>query len=228
MLCTARSGSTLISQSLDAYGFSFREYLNIEGFMTDVLKKYDSVSLTGLADILQQHASVDGRLSTKIPFGTLAYMFLIGEFPENLEKWRFIYLRRENLVQQAISSLIAERTQQWNSAVPAKGSINVDDYDFEKILKAVNSFSNGNRYLERFIGLFGLHVYNITYETFLTDKKKYLDEMASFLGIDPADYPDAGQFSPRSKKQASSVNATWEERFRSDLHTHSIPIFGGT
>ena len=227
LLCTARSGSSLLSVALQAYGFDFQEFLNPNGYLRDLIAQEDVTALSDLAPKLEASARENGRLSIKLPVVTLSYLFLMGEFPANIDRWRFVYLRRSNLVQQAISAVIAKRTNKWTAVMEAKGSVDVDDFDFDEIMKGVTAASNGNRLLERFIGLFGLTVHNVVYEDFLKDQKAGLREIAAFLGADPADYPNAAEDKPWITKQATSLNDIWEDRFRTEVRRRSLPVFAG-
>lgn len=217
ILCTARSGSSLLSVAMEAYGFQFKEYLNAGAMLNDVVVNSGVTRTSDLAQPFEQVAIRDGRMSIKMPAIGLVYLFLMGEFPKNLDQWRFVYLRRENLVRQAISGAIARRTGQWTHAMTAKAQISDDDYSFEEILRLVNAASHGNRSIERFIGLMGLSAYNIVYEEFLLDQKRILAEIAAFLGCDPSDYPDADRHEPWIERQSTDLNKRWEDRFREEL-----------
>lgn len=227
LLCTARSGSSLLSVALQAYGFDFQEFLNPNGYLREMIARENITSLSDLAPKLEAAARENARISVKLPIMTLPYLFLMGEFPANIDRWRFVYLRRSNLVQQAISAVIAKKTNKWTAVMEAKGSVAVDDFDFDEIMKSVMAASNGNRLLERFIGLFGLTVHNVVYEDFLKDQKAGLREVAAFLGVDPALYPKAAEDKPWITKQATSLNDTWEDRFRTEVRRRSLPIFAG-
>ncbi|WJS85329.1 Stf0 family sulfotransferase [Paracoccus sp. TOH] len=217
ILCTARSGSSLLSIAMEAYGFRFREYLNagdlLKKVVVDAAIKYTSE----LAQPFEQFATQDGRMSIKMPPLGLVFLFMMGEFPKNLDQWRFVYLRRENLVRQAISGAVARKTGQWTHVMAARAEVSDDDYSFDEILRILNSANQENRMIERFIGLLGLPVYNVVYEEFVKNQKPVLAEIAAFFGCDLNDYPEAAQHEPWIERQSTDLNARWEDRFREDL-----------
>lgn len=217
ILCTARSGSSLLSVALEAYGFHFKEYLNARGLLKDAVSGNGVTRTSELAQPFERFAARDGRMSIKTPVNGLPHLFMMGEFPKNLGQWRFIYLRRENLVRQAISGFIARSTGQWTKVMAATREVTDDDYSFNEILKLVNAMAQGNRMLERFVGLLGLPTYNIVYEDFISDQKRILAEAAQFLGIDIADYPEAADHEPWLERQSTDLNNRWESRFRKEL-----------
>lgn len=217
ILCTARSGSSLLSVALEAYGFKFKEYLNSRGLLKKVVTEASVTRCSDLTRAFQDYVVADGRMSIKTPVNGLPYLFMMGEFPKNLTQWRFVYLRRENLVRQAISGFVAQRTGQWTKVMAATGSVQEDDYSFDELMKLVNAASQGNRMLERLIGILGLNSYNIVYEDFLKDQKRILAEISAFLGVDPASYPEADKHEVWLERQSTDLNARWEARFRDDL-----------
>ena len=224
ILCTARSGSSLLSVALQAYGFDFHEYLNANGLLRQVVVSNGVKATSELAPHFAQKATVDGRISIKTPSNGLQYLFAMGEFPKNLDQWRFVYLRRGNLVRQAISGFIAQRTGQWTKNMEQKGEVTDSDYSFDELHKLVNVYAQGNRTLERFIGLLGLPTYNVVYEDFLSDQKRILAEIAQFLGCNVDDYPEAASHKPWLERQATELNDIWENRFREDLLERLSPV----
>ena len=217
ILCTARSGSSLLSVALQAYKFDFHEYLNTGGMLKTNIAQNEITKTSEMAPHFAKMATVDGRMSIKTPANGLPYFFMMGEFPKNLSQWRFVFLRRENLVRQAISGLIAQKTGQWTKRMEQKGTITEDDYSFDDILRLVNVYANGNRAIERFIGLLNLPTYNVTYEEFLADQKNILAEIAAFLGCDTSKYPEAKNHEPWLERQSTDLNENWEKRFREEI-----------
>lgn len=217
ILCTPRSGSSLLSVALEAYGFDFQEYLNRNGALWQIVDGAGVESMSELAPHFVERANVGDRISIKMPWQGLPLMFAMGEFPKNIHQWRFVYVRRGNLVRQAISGFIAQRTGQWSSDMERKGEVSDKDYSFDDLLKLVGNYAQGNRIIERFIGLLGISAYSVVYEDFLEDQKGTLAEIAEFLGCDVNDYPDAGNHEPWLERQATELNEIWERRFRADL-----------
>ncbi|MDO5622481.1 MAG: Stf0 family sulfotransferase [Paracoccus sp. (in: a-proteobacteria)] len=216
ILCTSRSGSTLLSASLGAYGFDFQEFLRPTGLLGELVETRDIRRSSELAPHFVDYVSNNGRISIKTTANALQYMFAMGEFPKNLDQWRFVYPRRENLVRQAISGFIALRTGQWFSTMSKEGEVTDSDYSFDGILKLLGHYVQGNRIIERMIGILGRPCYNVVYEELLADQNRILAEIATFLGCDVSDYPDAASYKPWVERQSTDLNAEWEDRFRKE------------
>ena len=106
----------------------------------------------------------------------------------HLSGWRFIHLRRRNLVRQSLSKLIANRTQRWqryegDSAPDHRVTVGVDQLDRE--LRVREAWTRSE--LDCIAGIPHL---DLCYETDLEDAAAWpatLARVAAFLEIQPFD-----------------------------------------
>lgn len=212
--CTARSGSTLLQVSLEHYGIDPQEWLNTEAAIKQAVDQGKAATLAQYGDYLAS-TSTNGRFDVKGAMPALLFLHQVGEIPERNDVWRFIFLKRRNVIQQAISSRIANRTGQWTMDMPKQQAIGDDDYSFEDLLNSVRSITQQNANFEKAFLLLGIEPLRIDYEDFLQDIARHTWEAAKFVGIDVPEQPI--EIKPRVERQFTDLNARWEARFRADL-----------
>jgi LPS sulfotransferase NodH len=213
--CTARSGSTLLNVSLEHYGIEAHEHLNPEGAIKRTVERGSARTLREYANLLAAKAK-GGRFDVKGPISSFLFLYEMREIPERLDRWKFVFLRRKNIVRQAISQRIAARTGQWTSLMEARGTVVEDDYSFEEILRATARISQQNERWERVFALFGIEPFRVCYEDFCNSIESTTWQIATFLDLDnmPA---SPRPISPRIERQTSELNEIWERRFRKEL-----------
>jgi len=212
--CTARSGSSLVQVCLEHYGAQSQEWLNTEGEIRRAFDAGKAKTLREYADYLAAEAKGD-RLDIKGPLPVLLFLYQMHEVPERKARWRFVFLRRKNLVEQAISSRIAAKTGRWTSGMPAHEEVTDDDYSFDEIMKGVQGFANVNEQWERAFALLDIEPLRLYYEDFCKDMATHTWRIAKFIGLETPDKPLPIQ--PRIERQATDLNSRWETRFRDEL-----------
>lgn len=214
--CTSRSGSTLLQVCLEHYDIDPQEWFNPEVVIRPVAQQGDVSTLTQYGDHLARTAK-NGRFDLKGTITALLFLYQVHEVPERNEAWRFVFLKRRNVVQQAISGRIAVRTGQWTDSWPKRHEITDDDYSFEEISTAVLGIIQQNANLEKAFALLGIEPLRIHYEDFLQDITRNTWDVARYLGLDVPAEPI--EIKPRIKRQFTGVNARWETRFREEMAT---------
>jgi LPS sulfotransferase NodH len=212
--CTARSGSSFLSVSLRKYCLNFNEYLNTEG---EVKRASDSGIKTTrqFGDYLAENKASKGMLSIKAPFVGVLYLTLFNEFPSEIHNWRVVFLRRKNVIRQAISMDVASKTKQWTVVMKAEREVRDDEYNFERLKRIIEMVNGENEKWERLFALFQLKPYRLFYEDFVEDQNRKLKEVAEFVGADTsAENPDYKQY---LTVQSTHLNQRWEERFWDDM-----------
>ena len=216
LACTARSGSSYLSVALDRFGFSFNEWLNTEGHVRRTAER-DTVNTTkDLADALATDALAGGLVGLKVPLAGLAYLVAFNEFPERVGDWRIVFLRRDNVVRQAISRHIAVITKQWTAAMPAAREVRGDDYDFEVLRRYHDAVVNENAQWERIFAMLPLHPMRVVYEDIIADEDASLLRIASYFGFE-GERPLQDAPARTIERQGTDLNREWEERFHDDL-----------
>ena len=214
--CTARSGSTLLSAAMQRYGLEFGEYLLLGEFVANAKREQGIQTTKDLAMLLSTRMSPEARLAVKAAYPDIPLLFLFGEFPVNISKWKFVFLTRRNLVRQAISGRIAEITGSWTSAAKPTQEVAEEDYDFQTILNILEAYANENRLWERFFNIFSIEPLRIEFESLVAELDITAETVAVHFGLDISKFPQARHHMPWPKKQTTTINRIWEERFRSD------------
>ena len=214
--CTARSGSSLLRDCLGQYGVEHREWLNTKGTIKRAVDAGEASTLTEYGDYLARSAK-NGRFDMKGTYPAFLFLYDVRELPDRRDAWRFIFLKRANVVRQAISRLVADRTGQWTSRMPVKREISDADYSFDKIAKSVARIIQSNANMEQAFAVLGIEPMRIHYEDFVQDISWNTWALAKHIGLEvPAEPID---IKPTMKRQATDLNARWEARFREELDT---------
>ena len=127
----------------------------------------------------------------------------------------FIYLRREDILGQAVSLVRAQQTGLWH--LNADGSILEGTakppqpvYDGGRIAATLAELKRDNQAWDRFFAAHGIAPLKLTYEGVTAGPQQALAEILSHLGLDPA--PAYSMTTPTAK-MADATNLAWVERF---------------
>lgn len=224
--CTARSGSSLLQVCLERYGLNVQEFFNVEGLAKQVAQSGEAKTIREYADYLARKATANGHFAAKGAYPAFLFLYYLGEAPALRTKWKVVFLRRRNIIRQAISMKIAAVTQQWTADMPARASVSIEDYSFDDIANYAEVVFAENQIWERIFGLLDLNPYRIFYEHFTTDIDVQTERVAKFIGIDTDAFPGAREQALRLKVQSTDINAEWERRFRKDMLKRTSPVLG--
>jgi len=212
ILCGGRTGSYLLCEQLLPYGAFATECFQ-EGRVLGVCKQ---LGLTRLQDYCEQYLgknAVGGVLGVKGEFDSFLPPALAGEFPDHLDDWRFVHLRRIDTLKQAVSFVIAEQTSAWRSFIAPERALTDDDYDASRIAKRMETMSRTNGILEETLTLFGIEPLRITYEELAADPPGVSATVAAYLDLKGPPIGDRRFVKPPMERQSSELNARWEARF---------------
>lgn len=123
---------------------------------------------------------------------------------------KVIFLRRSNLVYQAISLWKAELTQQWTSDMD---SIRKAHYNFEEIRSRYYDLKIHDLMWEMYLTENKMPFLNIIYEDIEKNEEKFFYNLFSYLG-ETENYKLMKQ--PELRKQADQKTAEWGDRFRNE------------
>lgn len=212
IICScARSGSTLLSETLAAVGAGRpEEYLSLRvhnGNVTEIVKRADFMRPTPLAYIerIKQENSVGNIFGLKTHYSQLA------KFPDIMENLttifpdaKYISITRRNILRQAISASRAAQTRAWTSKLQelVKPRFNIFGIVKHFILTALEI-----EMWERFYKKNSIKPLRILYEDLDEDYTNTMIRVLSFLEIQ-ADVP-----APPTKKQADIITDLWVLRF---------------
>ncbi len=212
--CTSRTGSNFLCENLQEYGALIGEYLRfsrIQNFSwkptCDTLEKY--------CENIIERFSRRGVFGVKGAINILPPLILAGELPDYANEWKFVFLRRQDLIKQAISYHIAQRSGSFRSTHPGR-ELADDEYDAARIERLVGIHAGAYEKWEQAFGILGVAPYRLTYEELVADPTGVTARVADFLGLHGPPLPEKKPAGAGLKKQASTRNTEWEARFREE------------
>lgn len=222
VFCTSRSGSELFIDQLRNYGIAAEEHLN-RGIPLALEERMESDP-----EFLLRVASESPyrNFGIKVTHEKMVPFFVSGELPAHTSRWAFVNVLRRNVVAQAVSLVLAERTGAWRSDKLRGVQVPPEGYDFDAIFSAVDRITWTEGKNLALMGKLGVWPYQVYYEDIAADPEGVSAAAAKHLGLAALD-ADVEKFPLlrriRPARQASEINALWEERFRSDLAAARVP-----
>ncbi len=206
---TQRSGSTFACELLTSTGLLGNplDYFNPAGRRakgwTDFPGDYDAQ----LELIPRAGATPNGVYAMKV-------------FPEHLDalderQWtqrlpglRWVYLRREDLLGQAISLVIAEQSGRWRSTAEALAE---PRYDADAIRSALSRIASGDAQWRLFFARHGIRPLETTYEAVTSAPDGFVCAVAALAGVDDDATIDTARVT--TALQRDERTAIWRDRF---------------
>lgn len=149
---------------------------------------------------------------SKISFLQLMLLSKFGQIPNIFNEPIFIWIRRKDILGQAISYSIANQTKQWVSFEP--GLSVIPDYRKQEILDIVQDINMANSYFSNYFQIFNANCLEIVYEDLCVAPEFYLKKIGkltnheiTFKNLIPV----------KTQVQRSSINETFREKFRFDM-----------
>jgi LPS sulfotransferase NodH len=125
---------------------------------------------------------------------------------------RFVHLRREDELAQAVSWLRAEQTRTWWAGDPG-GTAGEPHYVEAGITALLDTVAQHNAAWRAWFARYGVTPHEITYEQLTADLTGTTRGVLTFLGLDP----DEGRpIQPRHRRQADLLNEEWAARYRTE------------
>lgn len=130
---------------------------------------------------------------------------------------RFVYLRRDDILAQAVSWLRAEQTNTWftggNGEISgSSGNGQPPAFDAEAIRRFMNTIEEHNAAWEAWFTSWGIRPRRVSYERLDEDMVATTSGIVEFLGIDAPDRVPA--IVTRYRRQADELNEQWIRRYR--------------
>ena len=125
---------------------------------------------------------------------------------------RFVYLRRGDVVAQAVSLLRAEQTGVWfETAGERQEPAAEPGFDFGQVRDLVRQIEEDNVAWEEWFTAEGIRPYRVLYEDLDDDPVGIASGVLGFLGLD---LPAGREITVRHKRLADGLNARWVESYR--------------
>lgn len=157
--------------------------------------------------------AVREKLGDNVPAAADVAAVLRGYFPGI----RYVWLRRENHVAQAISHYLARQTGLWQTQAkaerPSADSAEEPAYDFSAIKRLVGFAEREEQGWRRTFSEISDPVFAVTYEELAVAREAVVARVLEFLGV-----PKAIQEIPEAplRRLADARSVAWEERFRAE------------
>lgn len=125
---------------------------------------------------------------------------------------RFAYLRRGDVVAQAVSLLRAEQTGVWfETDSERQEPTGKAGFDFAQVRERVQLIEDHNAAWERWFAAEGIRPYPVLYEELDADPVRIASGVLDFLGLD---LPAGRKVTVRHRRLADELNALWAETYR--------------
>lgn len=217
VLCsTGRSGSHFLGHLMAGtkmLGVPF-EYFNLKN-MEEWEKIYKTKTANELLDKLRvdRVSQQSGVFSTKIHYSQLRHLGGIRFLLDNFRTAKYIFIKRKDLLKQAISMVIARQTGQWISGQKGKNvepiySYSAINFELKKIIK-------DNASWEYMFNSNGIEYHNVLFEDVVVNQDEELEKILKFIFEDKDYKIDSVKFDNKlsTKKQSSHISDEWKEKF---------------
>lgn len=207
---TARSGSHYLGHLLAETGAlgAPLEYLGTE----HVKRWKKKLEVDDFADVLEYlHAH---RTAPTGWFGVKAHWFQFARFATSqrlrdlLQVERYVVIRRQDRLAQAISLVMARQTKAWISFREAKRE---PRYDADAIREAMATVEHQVQMWDAYFTQYGVTPLVVEYEELLTDAPGTVDRVLQWFEVEPQ--PGTTRPLQRPARQANAINQEWERRF---------------
>jgi LPS sulfotransferase NodH len=235
LICaTPRTGSSLLCGLLDSTGVAGhpeswfrrqdeREFAASWGIADPSNGTFDYASYFGAA--IAAGSTANGIFAARIMWGTMDEVtaHLTHVYPAHagsaagllsaaFGRTRFVYLRREDVVAQAVSLLRAEQTGVWFETADERQEPTAEPcFDFGQACDLVRQIEQDNAAWEAWFTAEGIQPYQVLYEDLDDDPVRIASGVLGFLELD---LPAEREITVRHKRLADELSTQWAESYR--------------
>jgi len=129
---------------------------------------------------------------------------------------RFVYLRRKDIVAQAVSLLRAEQTNVWHDPLQATRSApdHEAQFDFDQIRQRVQVIDQHNAAWQEWFSSSGIEPFPVLYEELSVDPVGITHRVLDFLDLE---LPPGQELAVQHRRLADELNAQWIARYQAEL-----------
>lgn len=240
LLCaTPRTGSTLLcslirstgvagnpesyfrTQDEDTFARSWEVPRAPDGCMDD-RRFFDAVRKAGSTN--------NGVFAARIMWGTMDELLQrlrpphphLAECPRRLldaafDTPAFVYLRRKDMLAQAVSWARAEQTDFWHDCGDGSTPLRAPEYSFEQIDRYLCLIQDHNTAWQMWFRSLDIRPYEVTYEELSGDPTGTTRALLEFFGLK---LPRGVSIRACNRRLADDVSAEWIERYRAAVAEH--------
>jgi LPS sulfotransferase NodH len=172
LLCQYLSSTGLLGHPLEYFNGAGRRMLGYPDFPDEPEKQTDWILTTG--------ATSNGIYGVKLFPWQLDLIAPSIRWSRLLPNLAFVFLKRRDLLGQAISALRAAQTQQWRATMPAQAPATYDGQQiYERLQSAVRDYARW----ELFFARNGIEPTVILYENLVAHPQDAVDQVARLFGL---------------------------------------------
>ncbi len=233
---TERSGSSLLCDLLHSTGIAGdpQEYFSPE-FEGVWAKRWSTSTFAGYLECAVETTSTpNGVFGAKIMYEHLDYLTgniarLMPESPtSNAARLRaaftnlhFVFIRRHDIVRQAVSHWRATQTAIWNDDGRGGKPVREPEFDFAAIDRCLHRIAHHNSGWRAFFERNAIEPMRVMYETLAESPDRTTRKVVDFLDLTTSE-----EFSiapPRLLKQADALSEEWVRRYEEERLRQSRP-----
>ncbi len=216
-ICTApRSGSNFLCQVLASTGKLGNPLEYFNGPARRVLEdpSYPDDPSQQAKRILTTGASANGVYGLKLFAFQHDQIAARIRWTEALPQLQFVFLRRNDLVGQAISWSRALQTGQYRATQPAMGQ---PDYSAHHIAERLRELVAEYARWDQYFAINAITPLRLIYETVVADPQAAANAVATHIGMETSCQVDPARVS--IERQSDALSLEWRERFLRDMKT---------
>lgn len=154
--------------------------------------------------MVKNFSSEKGIFGVKASWEQLYFLAKIGVLTNCFSGAKFIYIRRQDILSQAASFLVAEQTKQWTSYQGKSIDESEVVMDENRVMLMLDGILTSEARFRKFFALYGCDFFEITYEDFFSEPVHSLECIYKFLW-DEVDFVSFDMDRMRTRKQVSSM-----------------------
>jgi LPS sulfotransferase NodH len=214
---TNRCGSTLVCSALSRLGIAGKpQRLNYEYFNSDVVTEESAgLGIRTFDDYVHHcirlYSSPTGNFTTKLSATQLNWFVECGAIARLGVRPKVIFVRRRNVIAQAVSFATAVQNGEWTSLHapnPDSASLRLDPCF---VLIAAKAICEQNAIFELLFDFHDLKPMTVWYEDIAADQTTLVSDLADFLGLNS---PSLGRSTLPVARQTAEHKAQWEAEIR--------------
>lgn len=217
--CAARSGSTLLCDLLRRSGKMGvpEEYLNPEHLAAEMAPRLGAqssdgtvVAATYLRELIRRRTTPNGVFGIKVLWSQAERWLPSSTFRGLMARSDLIWLRRRDVLAQAISLVIAQQTQVWHHR-DAAGPRPEPFYDAEAIRRVLGAILSEEWAWGRFFEANQEQPTVVWYEDIVADPERVCGAICAAVGV------AAGPFRIETRRLGGALNDQWARRWMDEI-----------
>lgn len=214
LICTTpRSGSNLLCEQLESTGILGRprEYFNGAGRRAIDDPEYPDAPEAQVRRALDRGVTANGVFGVKLFASQMPHALASETFVSLLDRAKFLYLRRDDLLGQAISLVRAQQSGQFRASQKSTGPVR---YNARAIERALEDLATQDAAWRAYFHRCAIAPIETTYDAVVCSPREIVDRLARELGLveTAAVRSEAITLLP----QSDAISQEWRRQFIAD------------